>query len=40
MMFLEVPEDQMLNYGDHICLTVGFHVRLCEEMAVSSKKNR
>lgn len=35
---LEVPEGQVLNYGDHICFIAGFYVRLCEEKTVSSKK--
>lgn len=37
---LEVPEGQALNYGDHIYFIAGFHVRLCEEKTVSSKKKR
>lgn len=37
---LEVPEGQALNYGDHIYFIAGFHVRLCEEKTVSSKKKK
>jgi len=35
---LEVLEGQVLNYGDQMCFLAGFHVRLCEETTVSSKK--
>ena len=37
---LEVPEEHVLNYGDHVCFIAGFHVSLCEEKTISSKKTQ
>lgn len=35
---LQVPEGQVLNYGDHICFIAVFHERLCVKTRPSSKK--
>lgn len=35
---LQVPEGQVLNYGDRICFIAVFHERLCVKKRPSSKK--
>lgn len=38
MDILQVPEGQVLNYGDHICFIAVFCERLCVKKRVSSEK--
>lgn len=38
MNIFQVPQGQVLNYGDHICFIAVFYERLCVKKEISSEK--